>query len=180
MNFLKSYEEEIEKAKLFFSETIAELNKTILQLNERYQPMSWIKSNPGYAISAIVLLVIVAMYPLMSVWLLACVGTGYPGYKIIQSILADKEDLAQKNKKQNEISEFIHAFATEQKIIQIPIRSNSRINMRNVIIRGEMEDGLAVIDPLTGIQSKYLWDNIDLDSFYLNYIKPNANKSASG
>lgn len=175
MNFLKSYEEEIEKAKLFFIETVTEFNKNIQHLNERYDPLSWIKSNPRYVVSAMVVLVIVWMYPLMSVWLLACVGTGYPGYKIIQSMLADREDYAQKNKRNREIKEFIHSVIPEQKIIQIPIRNNSRMSIRNVIIRGEMEDGLAVKDPQTGIQSKYLWDTIDLDAFYLTYIKSQEN-----
>ena len=86
-------------------------------------------------------------------------------------MLADRENLAQSNRKNNEIKEYIHSVISEHKIIQIPIRHNSRIVLRNVIIRGEMEDGLAVIDPQTGIQSKYLWDSIDLDAFYVTYIK---------
>ncbi len=173
MGFLERYEEDIEKLKLFFQEFIDEFQKTISHLNERYEPINWFKKNPRIIAAIVAVLIIISIYPLFSVWILACVGTGYPGYKIIKSMLADKEQLAVKEKKNAEIREFLHNAALQQEPIQIPIRNNSRIILRNVIIRGEMEDGLAVKDPKTGIQSKFLWENIDLEGFYITYIKQN-------
>lgn len=171
MSFLKHYEEDIEKLKLFVQEITAEYEKAHSYIKERYDPISWAKNNPRVLAAIVATLVIIWIYPLLSVWALACIGTGYPGYKIIKSILADREATALSEKKNKEIKEFMHKAATEQKIIQLHIKQNSRLIVRAVIIRGEMDDGLSVKDPTTGIQSKLLWDNIDLDGFYITYIK---------
>lgn len=171
MSLLKRYEEDIEKLKSFFQEFTDEFKKAISHINERYEPIKWIKNNPHIIAVIVAILMIISFYPLFSVWFLACIGTAYPGYRIITSILADRETSALKEKKNTEIREFLHKAAVEQEPIQVPVRNNSRIIIRTVIIRGEMEDGLAVKDPATGIQSKFLWENIDLDALYMSYIQ---------
>lgn len=171
MGFLQRHEEDIEKIKLFIAEITTEAEKAYLYLDEHYDPIGWCKKNPRIIAAAVVVLITISMYPLMSVWFLACIGTGYPAYKIIRSIMADRETIAVREAKEKEIREFLHSAIAEQKIVQIPLKQNSRIIQRPVIIRGEMEDGIAVKDPATGIQSKYAWDSIDFDAFYISYIR---------
>lgn len=176
MKHTDDYRDNIEKLKSFTDQHVTEIKKLLIQTNQRYEPIKYIKDRPLIFLAIAAIVLIISIYPLLSVWFLACVGTGYPGYRIIRSMMTDRDQMYQMNIRQKEISEFMHKSIVDQKIIQIPIRHNSKIIQRSVIIRGELEDGISVRDPETGIQSKYAWSNIDLNSFYISYVKPSLSK----
>lgn len=171
MNSSEKFGDDIKKLREFVGEHVVKINKIITELNKQHAPITFMKNRPLVIIIAFIALILIIIYPLLSVWFLACAGTGYPGYRIIRSMMDDRDEAKQLNIRQQEIREFLHKSMNEQKIIQIPIRHNSKIIHRSVLIRGEFEDGISVKDPETGIQSKYPWSNIDLNSFYMSYIR---------
>ena len=170
MSFLQRFDDDIENLKRFSNEVLSEVKQAVSNFDQRHDPKTWIQRHPALSATVAAVVIGVLWFPLMAIWILACAGTAYPSYKIITSYLADKEKAAHQKKIDKEVSTFVQQCIAENRIVDVPIKQHSTITQRRVIIYAQLEDGVSVKDPETGIHMKYPWDSIDIASFHGKYI----------
>jgi len=172
MSLKNAIKEDLGKFSEFFGQSKKELVKTISEVKEKHPPSEFIKKHRLILLGVFACLALVYFFPLAAVWLLACVGTGYPGYRIIKSYIEDSGVTKRRKLVFDAIASFVRSAIKMQAGIALPLIKGDKLIIRNVIIVAEYEDGLIVRDPQTAIDVKYAWDVINLYAFYESSVKP--------
>ena len=172
MSLKNAIKEDLGKFSEFMGQSKDELVKTILDIREKHPPLEFIKKHRLILISVFACLTLVYFFPLAAVWLLACVGTGYPGYRIIKSYIEDSGVNKRRKLVFDAINAFVRSAIKMQATIALPLIKGDKSVLRNVIIIAEYEDGLIVRDPQTAIDVKYAWDTINMFVLYEGSVKP--------
>jgi len=172
MSLKNAIKEDLGKFSEFMGQSKEELVKTILDVKEKHPPLELIKKNRLILVGVFACLALVYFFPLAAVWLLACVGTGYPGYRIIKSYIEDSGVNKRRKLVYDAIGAFVRSAIKMQATIALPLIKGDKSVLRNVIIIAEYEDGLIVRDPQTAIDVRYSWDSINIFVLYESSVKP--------
>lgn len=172
MSLKNAIKEDLGKFSEFMGQSKDELVKTILDVREKHPPLEFIKKHRLILIGVFACLTLVYFFPLAAVWLLACVGTGYPGYRIIKSYIEDSAVSKQRKLVFDAISAFVSSAIKQQASIPLPLIKGDKLHIRNVLFIAEYEDGLIVRDPQTAIDVRYAWDAINVFVLYETSVKP--------
>ena len=172
MSLKNAIKEDLGKFSEFLGQSREELVKTILEIKEKHPPLEFIKKHRLILIGVLACLALVYFFPLAAVWLLACVGTGYPGYRIIKSYIEDSGVSKRRKLVFDAITSFVRSAIKMQATIALPLIKGDKSILRNVIVIAEYDDGLIVRDPQTAIDVKYSWDTINMFVLYEGSVKP--------
>jgi len=172
MSLKNAIKEDLGKISEFMGQSKDELVKTISEVREKHPPLEFIKKHRLILMGVCACLALVYFFPLAAVWLLACVGTGYPGYRILKSYMEDSSLAKRRKLLYDAITSFIRSAIKMQAMIALPLIKGDKSVLRNVIVIAEYEDGLIVRDPQTAIDVKYAWDTINTFVLYESSVKP--------
>ena len=172
MKFLEYLYDIRENSKKLTSEATSEISVLWSSFNEKYKPIELIIEKKKLIFLALLILVFVSYFPLLSVWLLASLATLYEGGKILNSLIEDNRIKKENKFKHEMLMSYLKGVINDKQMISLQIKANNKFIDRQILVVSVNDDALISKDPSSKIIISYPWYKINVDELYDREVAP--------